>query len=75
MVKLFSDPFLKNQNQKYLYINSLKFYTFCFHCLPSRRSKDIETDIEASDHLLLRLLTKTKRGLELVSQPHFLYDV
>ena len=28
-------PFLKNQNRAYLWINSLKFYIFCFYCLPS----------------------------------------
>ena len=33
--KLFSKPFLKNQNQAYLWINSLKFYKVCFHSMPS----------------------------------------
>ena len=33
--KLFLDLSLKNQNLAYLWINSLKFYTFCFYCLPS----------------------------------------
>ena len=28
--KLVTDPFLKNQNWAYLWINSLKFYTVCF---------------------------------------------
>ena len=28
--KLFPDPFLKNQNWDYLWINSLKFYAICF---------------------------------------------
>ena len=27
---LFQDPFLKNRNKAYLWINSLKFYTACF---------------------------------------------
>ena len=31
--KLFLDPFLKNQNWVYLWINSLKFYTVCFYCM------------------------------------------
>ena len=33
--KLFPDPFLKNQNFTYLWINSLKFYKVCFYCIPS----------------------------------------
>ena len=28
--KLVPDPYLKNQNWEYLWINSLKFYTVCF---------------------------------------------
>ena len=32
--KLFPDPFLKNQNGQFLWINSLKFYTVCFYCMP-----------------------------------------
>ena len=32
--KLFSDPCLENQKWAYLWINSLKFYIVCFHCLP-----------------------------------------
>ena len=32
---LFPDPFLKSQNWAYLRINSLKFYTVCFYCMPS----------------------------------------
>ena len=34
MGKLFPDPFLKNQNWAYLWINSLKFYAVCFYCMP-----------------------------------------
>ena len=33
--KLLPGPFLKNRNGAYLWINSLKFYTVCFHCMPS----------------------------------------
>ena len=33
--KLFPDLFLKNQTWAYLWINSLKFYTTCFYCMPS----------------------------------------
>ena len=32
MEKLFPDPFLKTQNWAYLWINSLKCCTVCFHC-------------------------------------------
>ena len=28
-------PFSENQNWAYLCINSLRFYTVCFHCMPS----------------------------------------
>ena len=33
--KLFPDPFLKNQNGEYFWINSLMFYVVCFYCMPS----------------------------------------
>ena len=33
--KLFRDPFLKNHNWAYLWINRLKFYTVCFYFMPS----------------------------------------
>ena len=33
--KLFLDPFLKNQNWTYLWINSLNFYTVSFYHMPS----------------------------------------
>ena len=42
--KLFPDPFIKNQNWAYLWINSLKFYIVCLYCMPScGLSKYIET--------------------------------
>ena len=42
------DPFLKNQNWAYLWINSLKFYAVCFYCMPSwRLSKYIESKLQA----------------------------
>ena len=31
--KLFPDPFLKNQNWVYLWINSHNVYTVCFYCM------------------------------------------
>ena len=33
--KLFPDPILNNQNLAYLWINSLKFYTISFYCIPN----------------------------------------
>ena len=33
--KLLPDPFLNNQNRAYRWVNILKFYVFCFNCLPS----------------------------------------
>ena len=33
--KLFPDRFLKYPNWAFLWINSLRFYTVCFHCIPS----------------------------------------
>ena len=33
---LFQDPFQGNQYSAYLWINSLKFYTAWFYCMPSR---------------------------------------
>ena len=44
--KLFPDPFLKNQNCAYTWIDSLKFCTVLFHCMPSwgliKDKKDLE---------------------------------
>ena len=33
--ELLPDFFLKNQNGAYLWINSLKFYTVYFYCMPN----------------------------------------
>ena len=50
--KLVPDPFLGNENWAYQWINSLKFLTVCFYCMPSwglsRYIKNL-----ATDHLLL----------------------
>ena len=35
--KLFPDPFLKNKNWSYLWMNSLTFYRVCFYCIWSCR--------------------------------------
>ena len=74
--KLVPDPFLKNWNWAYLWISSLKFYTICFYCMASwGLSKCIETKLQnACFHLKLSFLKKVKRGLELVSLPHFLHN-
>ena len=42
-------PFFKNQNWTYLWISIIKFYIFCFHCLPSSGlSKLIETKLKTT---------------------------
>ena len=72
--KLLPDLFLKNQNWAYLWINSLKFYTSCFYCMPSSApSKYIETKLRTTC-IYLNSFLKTKRGLELVSLCHFPHD-
>ena len=46
--KLFFYLFLKNQNWTYHQINSLKFYTVCFYCMPCwGLSKYFETKLHA----------------------------
>ena len=45
--KLFPEPFSKNQNWAYFWINVLKFYTACFYCMPSwGLSKYIEIKLQ-----------------------------
>ena len=49
--KLFPDPYLKNQNWAYLWINSVKFQTVCFYCmliwgLSKYSGIETETEIE-----------------------------
>ena len=47
--KLFPDSFPKTQNLAYLCIDSLKFYTVYFDCMPSwGLSKCIETKLETT---------------------------
>ena len=76
MEKLVRDSFLENQSSVYLWINSLKFYTVCFYCISSwGLSKYIETKLgTTSFYLILNIFSKIKRGLELVSLPHFLHN-
>ena len=56
--KLVPDPFLKNQNRAYLWINSLKSYTVCFYCMASSGlSKYIKTKMQTTCfHLILSLI-------------------
>ena len=49
--KLFPDPFLKNQNGKYLWINSLKIYTY--YMTSSGLSKYIETKLWTTSFYLI----------------------
>ena len=73
--KLFLDPSLKSQNWVYFWINSLKFYTVCFYCMPNwGLSKYIETKLRVICFYLDKAFLETKRGLELVSLLHFLHD-
>ena len=62
--KLVSDPFIKNQNWAYLWINSLKYYEVCFYCMTKSRS--------INDFYKSFLKNKKRSGL--VSLPHFLHD-
>ena len=73
--KLIPEPFPKNQNWAYLWINSLKFNTVGFHCIPSWGiSKYIEAKPQVNCFHLIQRFLKKQRGLELVSLPYFLHD-
>ena len=51
---LFPDPFLKNQNWAYLWINNPKFYTACFYCIPTwGLSEYIETKLQTTCFYLI----------------------
>ena len=58
--KLVPDPFLKNQNWAYLWINSLKFYRVCFYCMASwGLLKHIEIKLQTTCfHLILSFFKK-----------------
>ena len=60
--KLFSGSFLKNyQNWAYLLINSLKFYTVCFYCMPKWGiSKYIEIKLQATCFHLIQIFCNKK---------------
>ena len=74
--KLDPNPFLRNQNWVYLWINSLKFYIVYLYCMPSwGLSKYIETKLQTTCFYFLQsFFRKQKRSLELVSLSHFLHD-
>ena len=60
--KLFPDPFLKNQNWVYLWINSLKFYALCFYCmLIWGLSKYIENNLQTTCFTLYKAFLKNKK--------------
>ena len=74
--KLLPDPFLKNQNSAYLRINSLKCYTSVFIVWQVECYwKYIKTKLQTTCfHFILSFFKKIKRGLELVSLPHFRHN-
>ena len=74
--KLFLETFLKNQNWAYLRINSVRFYTVYFYCMPSLGlSKYSETKLHTTCfYLILSFCKKQNKCLELVPLPHFLHD-
>ena len=74
--KLFPGLFRRNQIWAYLWINSLKFYAVSFYHMTSwELLKYIETKLRTTLLLLhKKLFYETKRGVELVSLPHFLHD-
>ena len=60
-----SRSFSKNQNWAYLWINILKFYIFCFNCLPSwDLSKVIETKLQIICFYLIKALLRNKKRSE-----------
>ena len=71
------DPFLKNQSWAFLWTNSLNVYTFFFYRMTNWGLwKYIGTKLQAACFYLtfIKSSYKTRRGLKLVSLPHFLDD-
>ena len=61
MVKLFPDPFLKNQNWA-LWINSVKIYTVYFYCTSSwGLSKYIKTKMQSNCFYLIKSFFKKQK--------------
>ena len=72
--KVFPNPFLESQNWTHLWIISLNVYAVYFYCmLSSGVLKYIESKLEPLASLI-KIFYKAKRGVELVSLPHFLYE-
>ena len=71
--KLFPDPILKNKNWVYLWINSLKFYTVCCILCQVEGHPNI-VKLSCRPLALAHIKLFNKRGLEIVSLPHFLHD-
>ena len=64
--KLFPDPSLKDQNWAYPWISILKFYTFCFYCLPSwGLSKMVETKLLQTSYKAFLKKNKRRSGTSL----------
>ena len=63
-------PFSEKRRLTFLWINSLKFYTVYFHCMPSWGILKYTETLQ----ITCKLFKKTKRGLELDSLADFLYD-
>ena len=60
--KLFPDPVLKSRNWAYLWANSPKFYTACFHYVPSwRPSKYIERYCRVLAFTSYKAFSKSKK--------------
>ena len=68
-------PLLQNKNWAYYWINILKFYTVCYYCMPNwLLTKHIKTKLLTSCfYFIPSFFKKIKRGLTLVSMPHFQY--
>ena len=72
---LFSDPFSKNQNWAYFWINSVKFYIDCFIvCQVEDYQKILKLSCRSLAFTSYKAFLKTKRGLELVSLANFMHD-
>ena len=72
------DPFIKNQNWAYLWINRLQFYKICFYCMSkSGLPKYIKSKVlTTSFYLTWSFFLKKKRGLEQkeVPLPYLLHN-
>ena len=66
-------PFSEKLKLRYLWINRRRFCTVCFYCMQSWGR--IETKLQTTFfYPHIRLFKKIKRGLGLVSLPHFLHN-